>query len=300
MFSDTHCHLSHIVQRGENLKELLFALQDKETPFVLDIGTKPGDLLSRVSLIHETTEENIPHFLHFTCGIWPESQAIANAKDSLKALENDLQSLLNRDSSINKLLHKENTEYLALGECGLDRHWNGPGAAQRPKDSSEDGPGTVDIKGEEALFEAQLEMAKKYTLPIVIHSREAFEPTYGCIKNSGHDDGVIHCFSYEKKEAKAFLDRGWYISFLGTITWAKKNTDRDRIAALLRYVPKDRFLLETDAPYLTPTPHRGKTNTPLLIEHTYKAAAEYLGMDVESLSMLVVANARELFKARQG
>ena len=100
----------------------------------------------------------------------------------------------------------------------------------------------------------QLDLAKKYSLPVIVHSRDAFGATLGCIKNASYDSGVIHCFSYGKDEARAFLDRGWYISFPGNITWAKKEVDRERIASLVRYVPRDRFLLETDAPYLTPRP----------------------------------------------
>lgn len=300
MFSDTHCHLSHIVARAENLKGLLFALQEESVPFILDIGTKPGDLASRLALIQEASDGTIPQFLHFSCGLWPENNSIAHPKEALAALESDLQRLMQKDRSAETVLSDENRAFLALGECGLDRYWNGPQAGQRPKDSTGDGPGTTDIQGEEALFEAQLEMAKKYRLPVIVHSREAFEATLGCIKNCLWDDGVIHCYSYGLKEAKAFLDRGWYISFPGTVTWAKKPADREEIGALLRYVPTDRLLLETDAPYLTPAPHRGKINTPLFIKHTYEVVAEYLGMKNLDLALLVEANARTLFKARQG
>jgi TatD DNase family protein len=270
--------------------------------FVLDIGTKSGDFSSRLKSAREASgPAGLPEFLHFSCGLWPDSDTIADRGASLAALESDVVEMLNLARS----RAKENSAdraYAALGECGLDRYWNGSAAAERiaalkagEMAAGDDGPGTTDLAGEEELFGAQLELAKKYSLPVIVHSRDAFDATLGCIRNASYDSGVIHCFSYGKDEARAFLDRGWHISFPGNITWAKKEADRERIASLVRYVPRDRLLLETDAPYLTPAPHRGKTNTPLLIEHTYARAAEILGLDVASLAALVEANARELF-----
>lgn len=185
--------------------------------------------------------------------------------------------------------------FAALGECGLDRYWNGARAAERGPEASGDGPGTLDTAGEEELFGLQLDIARSRKLAVVVHSREAFEPTLGCIRNADWDRGVIHCYSYGIEEARAFLDRGWHISFPGNITWAKKEADRERIARLVRYVPRERLLLETDAPYLSPAPHRGKTNTPLLVSHIYETAAAILGIETATLALLVRENARALF-----
>jgi TatD DNase family protein len=284
-------------ERGESLGSLVKAMRERGFRFVLDIGTKPGDYSARVQTAREASgPEGLPGFLHFSCGLWPDSDTIADRGASIAALESDLAGMLELARS------RGNTAYAALGECGLDRYWNGPAAAERiavlkagGTAAGDDGPGTTDVVGEEELFGMQLDLAEKYSLPVIVHSRDAFDATLGCIRNAGYDSGVIHCFSYGKDEARAFLDRGWYISFPGNITWAKKEADRERIASLVRYVPRDRFLLETDAPYLTPAPHRGKTNTPLLIEHTYARAAEILGLDVASLAALVEANSRELF-----
>jgi len=284
MYSDTHCHLSHIEERGENLGELLGTMRDRGFPFVLDIGTKPGDLSKRLGKIRACAD--IPDFLHFTCGLWPDGEVIADRHNCLKALEADLDAVL-----------ALGTGFTALGECGLDRYWNGARAADRiaGADTSDDGPGTTDTAGEEELFGLQLDIARRRQLAVVVHSREAFEPTLGCIKNADWDRGVIHCWSYGIEEARAFLDRGWYISFPGNITWAKKEAERERIARLVRYVPRDRLLLETDAPYLSPAPHRGKTNTPLLISHIYETATEILDLETDALALLVRENARTLF-----
>ena len=308
MFSDTHCHLSYMDERGENLASLVATMCARAYRFVLDIGTKGGDFSSRLKSAREASgPAGLPEFLHFSCGLWPDSDTIANRAASLAALESDLTEMLKLARSRAKEIAADRTyaadrAYAALGECGLDRYWNGSAAAERiaalkagGTALGDDGPGTTDLAGEEELFGMQLELAKKYSLPVIVHSRDAFDATLGCIRNASYDSGVIHCFSYGKDEARAFLDRGWYISFPGNITWAKKEADRERIASLVRYIPRDRLLLETDAPYLTPAPHRGKTNTPLLIEHTYARAAEILGLDVASLAALVEANAREFF-----
>lgn len=291
MYADTHAHLSHIADRGEDLAALLRRLAEDSVPFLLDIGTKPGDLVFRRDRILEASGGVLPSFIHFSAGLWPDGAVIADRDNAMKALNADLDLLMDEG-----FLPEDNRLYQALGECGLDRYWNGPSGAERGQDCSGDGPGTLDTGGEEELFAFQLEAARAHNLPVIVHSRDAFDATLGCIRSVGWDRGVIHCWSYGIPEARAFLDRGWHISFPGNVTWAKKNADRERISALLRYVPRDRLLLETDAPYLTPAPHRGKTNTPHLISHTYEAAAEYLGMSAESLAVLVAENARALFR----
>ena len=317
MFSDTHCHLSHVEERGENLAALLSALGKEQFRFVFDIGTKPGDLEGRLEKIRRASNGSIPSFLHFSCGLWPDAEVIADRENAIRLLESDIKKMLDLSrsrTSVERTLPAPDgvaslpdggtatgLSYAALGECGLDRFWNGRAAAERiaaagsAKAVSDDGPGTTDIAGEEELFSMQLDLAKKYRLPVIVHSREAYDATFGCIKNGGWDTGVIHCYSYGIEEARAFLDRGWYISFPGNITWAKKEADKERIAAILRYIPRDRILLETDAPYLAPAPHRGKTNTPLLVSNTYAHAASTLGMETAALADLVFLNARDLF-----
>jgi TatD DNase family protein len=302
MFSDTHCHLSYIAERGENLANVIGTMRERAVPFVLDIGTRPGDLARRAAVISEAAGGAVPDFIHFSCGLWPDSETIADRNAALAVLKADLDAMLSGGSA------GAAPSYAGFGECGLDRYWNGPVAAERiaalkaasegraAKSAADDGPGTTDVAGEEELFLAQLDLARTYNLPVIVHSRDAFEPTLGCIADVGYDSGVIHCFSYGVAEARAFLDRGWYISFPGNITWAKKDADKDRIASLVRYVPRDRLLLETDAPYLTPAPHRGKTNTPLFIEHTYNRAAEILGLTPSELALVVAENAKNLFR----
>ena len=130
---------------------------------------------------------------------------------------------------------------------------------------------------------------------MIVHSRDAYEDTLKCIDEVGHHKGIIHCYSYGLKEAYSFLERGWYISFPGNITYAKKQADKDRIAELVRAIPADKLLLETDAPYLAPVPFRGKINTPLLIEYTYAAVSEILDKSMEALAEQIYQNCCSCF-----
>lgn len=309
MYCDTHCHLGHIEERGENLAVLLRTMDDEGFPFVMDIGTRAGDLARRMERVRNAWGGGIPPWLHFSCGLWPDAELIADRHEAMKRLAEDVDLMLgscrngtdNDGAAIRPAVSGTSSlrGFAAVGECGLDRHWNGPSAvAAQAGEGGE--TGSMDTEGEEELFAMQMELAKDRALPVIIHSRDAFDETQSIIRNSGYDRGVIHCFAYGRQEARAFLDRGWYISFPGNITWGKRADDRDRIASLVHYVPKDRLLLETDAPYLTPAPHRGKTNTPLLIRHTYEHAAGILGMETAALASLVHANAALLFGLTEG
>lgn len=294
MYTDTHCHLGHVAERGVDLPSLLAALGDAGYPLVIDVGTRPGDLAPRVERVRAAwvasrDADDLPPFVRFSAGIWPDAEAIARRDESLAALERDVDALLSLESS------RPSPRLAALGECGLDRFWNGADAPGRAGPVAEDGLGTDDLAGEEELFGLQLEMARRRGLAVIVHSRDAFDATLSCLKSAGWHRGVIHCFAYGIAEARAFLDLGWHISFPGNITWAKRDADRERVASLIRYVPRDRLLLETDAPYLAPAPHRGKTNTPLLVSRMYEEAASMLGIEPGALAREVRANAEPLF-----
>jgi len=319
VYSDTHCHLSHLVDRGIGLADLFGTLAGEGYRLAFDIGTKPGDFASRTERVREGSAvfsaanpgfsdcvgaSGIPSFVHFSCGLWPDAEIIENRSETVKTLASDLSAM--KALAAERLAVGETAVALgALGECGLDRYWNGPEAPGRLAALAaaeagtatvlDDGPGTEDLAAEEDLFSMQLDLAKAESLPVIIHSRDAYGPTEAIIRNSGVSRGVIHCWSYGIAEARAFLDLGYHISFPGNVTWPKKQPDRDRVAELLRFVPRDRLLLETDAPYLTPAPHRGKVNTPYLVRHVYERACEALDMTAEALALLVWENSIGLF-----
>ena len=252
-------------------------MQEEKYPFIMDIGTDVGDFMSRYNAVADVwgTAGNVPDFIHFSAGLWPGRAAIEHRAEAMRMLETDIQAIL-----------KSGQSYSAVGECGIDRYWNHAGAA---------GTGTGDLAGEERLFLEQLALAERYGLAVIIHSRDGFEPTLRCIDEVGWHRGVIHCFSYGKKEAEAFLERGWYLSFPATITYADNAETASEIAELVRMVPDDRLLLETDAPYLAPQPVRREVNTPLNIPYTYRAASEYRHCSIEHLCSTVYRNCCRLF-----
>ncbi|MCY3861573.1 MAG: TatD family hydrolase [bacterium] len=166
---------------------------------------------------------------------------------------------------------------VAVGECGLDYHYNhSPPADQQ------------------AVFAAQIEMAHRHQMPLVIHTREAWDDTFAILDEGGvPDHTVFHCFTGGADEARAALDRGAYLSFSGIVTFP--SADEVRAAASL--CPLDRLLVETDSPYLAPVPRRGKPNVPAnlplvgealarihrvapetVAEHTWDNAAAFYGL----------------------
>lgn len=163
---------------------------------------------------------------------------------------------------------------VAIGECGLDYHYdNSPREAQA------------------AAFIAQMELAAEYDLPLVVHTRDAARDTLDLLERHGHGlTVVLHCFSLVD-EIDEVLERGYLTSFAGTLTFRRAESLR----AAARRVPDDRLLVETDSPYLTPVPHRGKPNHPALVAHTLAALADLRGTSTGQLDELTTANAARVF-----
>ncbi|MDE3226365.1 MAG: TatD family hydrolase [Nitrospirota bacterium] len=170
---------------------------------------------------------------------------------------------------------------VAYGEIGLDYHYNhSPPKLQRER------------------FREQVGLAKELRLPLVIHTREAQEDTIAILKeeHAGQVGGVFHCFSGDAWLAKDALDLGFYLSFSGVITFPSATMLRN----IVKTVPLDRILVETDCPYLTPVPHRGKRNEPAFVKLVAEKIAEVKGATevagVEELGRITSDNARRLFK----
>lgn len=278
MLSDTHCHLFSRYE-AENLKELLPEVVEN-LRFVLDIGTEPDDLQARLSNANAFFAglNGLPKAFRFSAGIWPAASYIDTPEKSVEILERNIVHLIKSEVKT------------AVGECGLDRWWNGENAKQNKSEQ-----GSENTFGEELLFELQLRLAEKYSLPVIVHSRDAFAETLKVIDKVGYHKGVIHCYSYGADEVKPFLERGWYISFSGNCTFAKTLVKKAETAELIKAVPLEKMLLETDAPYLAPAPFRGKTNTPLLVKYVYEKVAEILAIETDHLSDIIYANAIKLF-----
>ncbi len=295
MFSDTHFHFKMMtMERGVNGVEVLTTMAQRSCFFGLDIGTHCDDLAERQACVESAvagiTDSGLAakarDFMYFSAGIWPDVDAIHDRENQMKKLRESI--LAAESSSDQDTLHRK---IVAVGECGIDHHWNPSGEDGRCESDFDE----QTYRGERELFEAHLELARELNLPVIVHSRDGFEDTMDCLKNVGYDNGIIHCYSYGIDEARAFLDRGWYIAFGGAITYNKK-AKLEAVKELLRFVPADRFLCETDAPYLAPVPLRGTVNTPVNVEHVYNFAAEVRGLTPEALSNLVDENIKKLFK----
>jgi TatD DNase family protein len=164
---------------------------------------------------------------------------------------------------------------VAIGECGLDYHYDhSPRPLQR------------------RAFAAQLAIAGETQRPVVVHTRDAEDDSMAMIAEAGRAGirGILHCFTGSHALARAGLDAGWYISFSGIVTFKKWEDE-----ALLRLVPDDRLLVESDAPYLAPVPERGKRNEPAWVARTVETLARVRRSSVAAIGDHVVANAITCF-----
>jgi TatD DNase family protein len=163
---------------------------------------------------------------------------------------------------------------VALGECGLDFYYN-----HSPQD--------VQV----SVFRKQLALAKAENLPVVIHCRDAYPQLAAILAEQDPPRGMIHCFTGTREEMKPLLDLGFFVSFSGIVTF-RKSTELQECA---KNVPLDRILIETDAPFLAPVPHRGKRNEPSFVAATGKFISVLRGLPEEQLSAAIFSNFEKLF-----
>ncbi|MCX6792565.1 MAG: TatD family hydrolase [Candidatus Falkowbacteria bacterium] len=180
---------------------------------------------------------------------------------------------------------------VAIGEIGLDYAW-------RELDSDIE----LKKKTQKEVLVKQLELARRFDLPSLIHCRQAhddllplltdFKKEYKTLMPKDRPWGVVHCFSGDENMAWQYFNLGLIISFTGLITFSQRWDD------LIRKVPDDKLMIETDAPYMTPEPYRGKRNEPVLVKYVAQRMAEIRGVDVDYIANMTTANAKRLFKIR--
>jgi len=216
-----------------------------------------GESLAAASVAARLAADH-PGFVFFTAGVHPHDAAAFDGHRDIPLLRERLRA-----------------GAVAVGECGLDYHYdNSPRNAQLE------------------AFSAQLRLAAEERRPVVVHTRDAEDDTRRMVKEAGSAGvvGVLHCYTGTHALAEDALAAGWYISFSGIVTF-RKWTDAD----LLRLVPEERLLVESDAPYLAPMPFRGKRNEPAWVTHTLTALAAARGADPTALGRATAENTRRLF-----
>jgi len=170
----------------------------------------------------------------------------------------------------------KNPKVVAIGECGLEFL------------------GEVNTKKQELYFRKQIELAQQYQKPLIIHARKAVEETIKILGEYKNLKGVVHCYSGGKKRVKKILDLPgeWYFGFDGNLTYEVG------LEEVVRIIPGDRILAETDSPLLTPEPHRGEENKPVYVKYVYKKIADIWGESLEKTEEIIDGNAKRLFSLK--
>ncbi len=250
---DTHCHLT-FEPLADDVKSVIERSQAAGVTGWVTIGTNIADSQKAVGLAAQF--EN----MYAAVGIHPHDAKTVTA-DTMAQLKE-----LAQDEKV-----------VAIGETGLDYHYD---FSKRPDQIR--------------VFVQHLKIAAELNLPVVIHSREAFDETMDILEQFGSDVKkiVFHCFSGSAEQAEIVLDKGFYISFTGVVTF--KNAEKTRQAA--KIVPLDRLMVETDCPYMSPEPMRKqKVNEPAFMLHTAKFLAQLKGMDLADFAQAVSATSRGFF-----
>lgn len=255
---DNHSHLDD-EKFDEDREELIEKIKNSNVKMLISAGYSLEGSTKAVELSKKYD------FIYATCGISP---------NDIPQTEEELWKTLEK---IEKLA-KENSKVRAIGEIGLDYYWE--------KDEKR-------RELQKKAFIEQIKLANKLELPIVIHTREAVMDTLDILKkNSVNKKGIFHCCPLNRELVKEGLKLGFYISFAGPVTF-KNSKNADEIISM---VPDDKILIETDSPYLSPEPFRGKRNDPRNVEYVAKKIADVKGLDLEKVAEITYNNAKNIFK----
>jgi len=255
MLVDSHCHLDYPDFAAEGLAEIVSRAQAAGVGHFLTICTHIAEFDKVIAIA-----EQFP-FIHCTVGTHPHHAAEPSemnvTKDEIVA-------------------HAKNPKVVGIGETGLDYHYNNSPAAEQQR-----------------VFTTHIEAALETGLPLVIHAREADDDIIRLLRDAGQGKarGVMHCFGGGRKLASLSLELGFYISFSGIITFKKTEALRE----VVKDVPLERILVETDCPYLAPAPYRGKRNEPSFVVHTARMVAQLKGITVDEVAEKTTGNFFRLF-----
>jgi TatD DNase family protein len=251
-FYDSHAHLADQAFDGDR-DSVISRARDAGAQGIVCIGASIEQARDSARIASA-----YPGFVAFTAGIHPHDASSFNQREDVLALER----LLSEGA-------------VAVGECGLDYHYD-----TSPRDL------------QRRAFSCQLELAKRFDRPVVVHTRDAEDDTATMVREAGREGvvGVLHCYTGSLALAKVALDAGWYVSFSGIVTF--RNWTGDDV---IRAIPDDRILVESDSPYLAPVPNRGKRNEPSWVALTAARVAAVRGSDTATFGALAIANTRRFF-----
>lgn len=256
---DSHCHLHHETLSPEQTQAQIDRAREAGICAMLTVGTSLEDHDRLMPWVKNNTD------LYGSVGIHPHHAAQTLQKHRIDDVMSTLESQM-----------KSHPRLVALGETGLDRYY-----------------GDEHIKEQKILFQAHLELAEKYDWPVIVHTRSAPEETLSMIQDY-RVRGVIHCFGESQEWAQQVLNLQnafFMISFSGVVTFKNAQVLR----AVVPFIPSDRVLIETDAPYLAPVPHRGKVNEPAYVTHTAQVIADLYDISLETVLTWTWNNFRTLF-----
>lgn len=262
MWTDSHCHLNHARFEGADPGALVREARTEGVTGMVTICCRIHDEFSQILSIAEA------HDVWCTIGTHPHDAG--NEGEQAVSLEELIR------------LARSSPKVVGIGESGLDYYYD-----LSPRDA------------QERSFRKHIRACVETGLPLVVHARDADEDIAAILKEEGAGTGlrgVMHCFSSSRKLAEEALALGFYISFSGIVTF--KNAGE--LQAIAKDVPEDRILVETDAPFLAPVPHRGKTNHPAYVRHTGEFLARLRGVDPAMFAKRTTDNFHALFTgARQ-
>ena len=267
MFVDSHCHLT-FPELASQVPQIRQAMAQAQVDRALCICTT----LEEFDAVHALAMQYDNFWA--TVGVHPDNEDVA---------EPTVQHLVERSAR---------PRVVAIGETGLDYY---------QMDERKGGRAVADLEWQRERFRTHIRAARHVALPLVIHTRAASADTLAILTEEGEDGssgcagGVFHCFTETAEVARAALDRNFYISFSGILTFKSARDLRD-VAA---FVPLDRLLIETDSPYLAPVPYRGKINNPSYVPYVARQIAELRRMPVEEVARVTSANFERLFRRTQ-
>ncbi len=256
-YFDSHAHYydeRFESEINESVDTLIDALLQDSVSYIVNIGTSPAT--SRLAIEQAKRHAN----MYTAIGIHPSDTRF------LSDIESEL-------SEIEALIRDPESKCVCLGEIGLDYHYEG-----------------TDKEKQMEYFERQMLLAEKLGLPVSIHDREAHGDVMEVIRRHPNVKGILHSFSGSPEMAEELVRLGYYISFSGTLTFTNAKKPRE-VATVL---PRDKVLIETDFPYLTPHPHRGKTNHSGYLSYTNAVLAGIWGVSEEECARITEENARRI------